>query len=233
LLSFLQPQEEIKERFKDIQDDAKLARDELNQLLRQRDEWSELKLTLEQSISDYVQRGEEQSNLLLQKDHELLGKSDEIVELNQNLAVANQRTDDHRHQVSLLEGEIKQLKEAEAAMNESLRKTRAALTKETARVRLYENLAATAPSTSTSTSQPLRRPEPVRMAAPAEVRVDSPYLLQQELMRRTAVDPENRELIDLDDQEAVPAGMRMLVPSVLRQAEIQTVQEGFVDNLER
>jgi len=219
-------QEEIKERFKDVQDDAQMARDEVNQLLQQRDEWMDLKLTLEQTIGDYALRSEEQAGVLLQKEHDLLARTDEIRALEQSLSESQQIEVDRQKSIEALQEEIKQIKETEAAMNETLRKTRVALTKEKARVQMYENLAATVPLS----SQPAPRPEPVVMAAP-EVRLDSPYVLQQDLIR--TVNPEDREIIDLDDRDPLPAVMRTLVPSVVRLAEIQAVHDSNKDNLER
>lgn len=204
-----------------------MARDELHQLLQQRDEWLDLKITLEQTISDYAVRNEEQNSLLLQKEHELLGRSDEIASVQQDLSEAHQRETERNATIDSLGAEIQQLKDAESAINETLRKTRVALTKEKARVQMYENLAATLPL---SSSQPAPRPEPVAMTAP-EVRLDSPYVLQQDLLR--TVGAEEREVIDLDDRDLLPPAMRSLVPSVLRLAEIQAVHDSTKDNLER
>lgn len=203
-----------------------MARDEVNQLLRQRDEWMDVKLTLEQTISDYAVRGEDQAAVLLQKEHDLLSRADEINTLKESLTESQQAQVDRNKAIEALQEEVKQMKVAEAAMNETLRKTRVALTKEKARVQMYENLAATVPLS----SQPAPRPEPVAMAAP-EVRLDSPYVLQQDLIR--TVNPEDREIIDLDDRDPLPAVMRTLVPSVVRLAEIQAVHDSNKDNLER
>mmetsp|Transcript_37952 Transcript_37952/g.65546 ORF Transcript_37952/g.65546 Transcript_37952/m.65546 type:complete len:638 (-) Transcript_37952:139-2052(-) len=221
--------EEIKERFKDVENDAKQARDEVEQLLRQRDEWIDLKLTLEQTISDYEQKCDEQNSQLLEKDHQLLNRSDEITTLQGTIDDAGRDVEDRNQQIEALQAEIRHLKEAETEMNDMLRKTRVALTKEKARVQMYENLAATVPIAS---SQPVARPEPVAMEEPPQIRIESPYILQTDLIR-PAADLEEREIIDLDDREAMPAVMRTLVPSVVRLAEIQAIHDGAEVSEER
>lgn len=224
-------QEEIKERFKDVENDAKQARNEVEQLLRQRDEWIDLKLTLEQTIGDYERRCEEQNNQLLEKDHDLLKRSDEIATLDGIINGAKRSAEERNQQIEALQAEIQQMKNAEIELNDTLRKTRVALTKEKARVQMYENLAATVPLAS---SQSAVRPEPAAMEPPPQVRVESPYILQTDLIRPAAgLSEEEREVIDLDDRDALPAVMRTLVPSVVRLAEIQAVHDGAQDSLER
>ena len=166
---------------------------------------------------------------MLEKDHQLLNRSDEIATLQGSIDEAGRDVEDRNQQIEALQAEIRHLKEAETEMNDTLRKTRVALTKEKARVQMYENLAATVPIAS---SQPVARPEPVAMEEPPQIRIESPYILQTDLIR-PAADLEEREIIDLDDREAMPAVMRTLVPSVVRLAEIQAIHDGAEVSEER
>ncbi len=188
-----------------------------------------MKLTLEQTIGDCERRCDDQNSQLLEKDHQLLNRSDEIATLQGTIHQAGQDMDERNQQIEALQAEIRSLKEAETEMNDTLRKTRVALTKEKARVQMYENLVATVPPAS---SQPVARPEPVAMEAPPQVRIESPYILQTDLIR-PAADLEEREIIDLDDRDAMPAVMRTLVPSVVRLAEIQAIHDSAVVSDER
>lgn len=230
-----------------------MARDELNQLLQQRDEWKVVKLTLDQTIADYKNHTDELNNQLLERDHVILNRTEELVAIRQELASAYQQTEDRNTNIAELQAEIAAMKASEVQLNDTLRKTRVALTKEKTRVQLYENMApAGEPVASSATPAPAMEStvpsgtsglnqgdstvsanEEVRAGSPSlGGRLASPYVLQTDLLRN-AVEAGRREIIDLDDDDAPPAAMRSLVPSVTRQAEIETITVGLEVEHER
>lgn len=229
-----------------------MARDEVNQLLQQRDEWNEVKITLDQTISDYKNHTDELNNQLLERDHVILNRTEELATIRQELASAYQQSEDRNANIAQLQAEIAAMKESEAQLNDTLRKTRVALTREKTRVQLYENVGpATAlgapgpgpeqtPSSAAPTA-PTMTPTDAAVVTNAEVRAGSPslgdrlaspYVLQTDLLR-DAVEAGRREITDLDDDDAPPAAMRSLVPSVTRQAEIETITAGLEVEHER
>lgn len=224
-------QEELKERFKDMQDDAQLARDEVASLLRQRDEWTETKSAFEQTIVDLHHREGERDEQDRQRQAESQRHSEEIQGLEQRLREADQRERDRQQQIASLEGEIQRMREGEEQLKETLRKTRVALSKEKTRVEQYRIAAANPVAMMASPTSQQQQPPTAASAEPnedddagsqqtAETRRDGPYVLQQDMISSPA---RGVPVIDLDDEEVRPAVMRTLVPSVTRLAEIEAI----------
>jgi hypothetical protein len=226
---FMDIQEELKERFKDIQDDAQLARDEVNSLLRQRDAWEDMKVTLDQTIDDFKHRAEQQDEQMREVQLQMQSRDQEIHDLRYHLSAGEARAAEDQARIAELHAEISRMKESEAQLNESLRKTRVALTREKSKLDLYQNVSASvaaAPSRAASVSNINSSSSgaavgsiPEEQEEAPQVRLDSPYILQQQVQPI----PTGGTITDLDDDDAVPAVMRTLVPSLLRQAEIETV----------
>jgi DNA repair exonuclease SbcCD ATPase subunit len=220
-------QEELKERFKDMQDDAQLARDEVSSLLQQRDEWTEQKSALEQTVADMQQRDAERDEMEQRRQQDGQRQHEEMQALQLQLREADQRERDRAQQTTALEAELQRMRDSESQLNDTLRKTRVALTQEKSKLKLYRNASANptpvnaAPTRQASLLGAVReQEEPAEPVAAPQVRPDSPYILQQEI--RPIVAP-GGTVTDLDDDEAGPAVIRTLVPSVTRLAEIQAI----------
>jgi myosin heavy subunit len=223
-------QEELKERFKDMQDDAQLARDEVSSLLQQRDEWTEQKSALEQTVADMQQRDAERDEMEQRRQQDGQRQHEEMQALQLQLREADQRERDRAQQTAALEAELQRMRDSESQLNDTLRKTRVALTQEKSKLELYRSASANptpvnaAPTRQASILGAVReQEEPAEHAEPAaapHVRPDSPYILQQEI--RPIAAP-GGTVTDLDDDEAGPAVIRTLVPSVTRLAEIQAI----------
>jgi myosin heavy subunit len=208
-----------------MQDDAQLARDEVSSLLQQRDEWTEQKSALEQTVADMQQRDAERDEMEQRRQQDGQRQHEEMHALQLQLREADQRERDRAQQTAALEAELQRMRDSESQLNDTLRKTRVALTQEKSKLELYRNASANptpvnaAPTRQASMLGAVREQE--EPAAAPQVRPDSPYILQQEI--RPIVAP-GGTVTDLDDDEAGPAVIRTLVPSVTRLAEIHAIQ---------
>lgn len=227
----------------------------MNQLLRQREEWNEDKIGLDQTIADYKSQADDLNNLLLERDHEILNRAEELSALRQELAGAYQQTEDRNSKITELEAQLVVMKDKEAELNDALLKTRVALTREKARVEMYRNVAPVSTVTAVSASgnseatmsstvnnATIEHPgsEPYQQGrenteATTEMQPDvqqrdrgsSPYVLQQDIRLFLAAEAEQQQVTDLDDEDAPLPSMRSVVPSVTRQAEMQAITAGL------
>lgn len=219
-----------------MQDDVQMARDEINSLMRQRDEWTDLKGTLEQTIEDYKYQAQQHEEQRQQQLADTQRREEEVRQLQSQLQEAAQREQDRTQQIASLEAELQNLRDNETQLNDTLRKTRVALTREKSRLEMYQNATTAGTTTAsfsagtsvrlTESSNPatVQEEEPEPEAPQPQVRLDSPYILQQEVL--PLVTP-GAQVTDLDDDDAPPAVMRTLVPTVTRQAEIEAVHATY------
>jgi hypothetical protein len=108
-----------------------------------------------------------------------------------------------------------------------------ALTREKSKLDLYQNVSAStaAPPSRTASVNNINNSGTTAVSTIQEeheeeapqVRLDSPYILQQQVQPI----PTGGTVTDLDDDDAAPAVMRGLVPSLLRQAEIEAVHDSY------
>ena len=232
-------QEELKERFQDVENDAKLARDEVTQLLSQREEWEEMKITLEQSIDNYKYKYDEKIIELQKYEKIILEKNENIIKFEKEINELNKHNDDQNTRITELEIEISNFKELEIQLNNKIKEGRIALSREKSRVEMYQNVTVSSGrgSTAGGNNNNIIEEENTTTAAGTtdstdgarEGQADSPYTLQQELHIQSTTTAGDRAVRDIDDEDATPAALRCLVPSVTRQAHIQAIQSSAAE----
>lgn len=86
-------------RFKDLQQDAQIARDEIADLLGQRAQWIEEKASLEQTIGDFSDKIDERDTQLIERDNVIRNKDALLSEANKNsqelLRLSTKQHDEH------------------------------------------------------------------------------------------------------------------------------------------
>jgi hypothetical protein len=112
----------------------------VTKLLTQRDEWEVTKLTLDQTIAGFQQRCEEYEERLAQKDHEMDQKMNEMAQLHRKIEEGFLAGAEQNSKIIELEAEIARVKESETEMHEKFKATKIALTKEKAKVALYQSV---------------------------------------------------------------------------------------------
>ena len=86
-------------RFKDLQQDAQHARDEIAELMNQRMQWIEEKANLERSVRDFSDKVDERDKQLIEKDDIIKYRDALISEANKNnqelVRLSTKQHDDH------------------------------------------------------------------------------------------------------------------------------------------
>ena len=117
-------------RFKDLQQDAQTARDEIADLLGQRAQWIEEKASLEQTIGDFSDKIDERDTQLIEKDNVIRSKDALLSEANKNsqelLRLSTKQHDEHVE----VKNRYKMLQEVEQQLRDKVERVEAQLKEE-------------------------------------------------------------------------------------------------------
>ena len=121
-------------RFKDLQQDAQTARDEIADLLSQRAQWIEEKASLEQTIGDFSDKIDERDTQLIERDNIIRNKDALLSEANKNsqelLRLSTKQHDEHVE----VKNRYKMLQEVEQQLRNKVEQVEAQLKEE-----MYKN----------------------------------------------------------------------------------------------
>ena len=121
-------------RFKDLQQDAQTARDEISDLLSQRAQWIEEKASLEQTIGDFSDKIDERDTQLIERDNVIRNKDALLSEANKNsqelLRLSTKQHDEHVE----VKNRYKMLQEVEQQLRNKVEQVEAQLKEE-----MYKN----------------------------------------------------------------------------------------------
>ena len=121
-------------RFKDLQQDAQTARDEIADLLSQRAQWIEEKASLEQTIGDFSDKIDERDTQLIERDNIIRNKDALLSEANKNsqelLRLSTKQHDEHVE----VKNRYKMLQEVEQQLRNKVERVEAQLKEE-----MYKN----------------------------------------------------------------------------------------------
>jgi chromosome segregation ATPase len=117
-------------RFKDLQQDAQIARDEIADLLGQRAQWIEEKASLEQTIGDFSDKIDERDTQLIERDNVIRNKDALLSEANKNiqelLRLSTKQHDEHVE----VKNRYKMLQEVEQQLRDKVERVEAQLKEE-------------------------------------------------------------------------------------------------------
>jgi chromosome segregation ATPase len=117
-------------RFKDLQQDAQTARDEIADLLGQRAQWIEEKASLEQTIGDFSDKIDERDTQLIERDNVIRNKDALLSEANKNsqelLRLSTKQHDEHVE----VKNRYKMLQEVEQQLRDKVERVEAQLKEE-------------------------------------------------------------------------------------------------------
>lgn len=117
-------------RFKDLQQDAQTARDEIADLLGQRVQWIEEKASLEQTIGDFSDKIDERDTHLIERDNVIRSKDALLSEANKNsqelLRLSTKQHDEHVE----VKNRYKMLQEVEQQLRDKVERVEAQLKEE-------------------------------------------------------------------------------------------------------
>jgi len=183
-------------RFKDLQQDAQTARDEIADLLGQRAQWIEEKASLEQTIGDFSDKIDERDIQLIERDNVIRNKDALLSEANKNsqelLRLSTKQHDEHVE----VKNRYKMLQEVEQQLLDKLERVEAQLKEEVYKNGILQRAAVSRSSDAAAGSTGQR-------SAPDDSIVDDGAVMQ--LLRAPAIDDDGEvpKRADIAPEESI------------------------------
>jgi len=182
-------------RFKDLQQDAQTARDEIADLLGQRAQWIEEKASLEQTIGDFSDKIDERDSQLIEKDNVIRSKDALLSEANKNsqelLRLSTKQHDEHVE----VKNRYKMLQEVEQQLRDKVERVEAQLKEEVYKNGILQRAALSRSSDAAACSTGQR-------SAPDDSIVDDGAVM---LLRAPAIDDDGEvpKRVDIAPEESI------------------------------